>query len=322
MKKFFLWMLALTGLAVLTNSMILYRLAYHNCSMTQSIDARLQMLEMDADNPRLVIVGGSSNMRGVINSRLEEAIPYEIVNMGIPRPLGTALMFNQVESHLRPDDVLLLSLEYEHFYGGHYGEPIEMIQTQYFSMFPQQFQYISHSEQFADILRGNARFIRLTTEKLLRNPDLISSTLNRDCTGKPMGYDSANLDPIELGNSVRPTPIPPNNLQVDNYDPTVVEDINALAERLDARGVEVLLKFPVFTQTKAGDPALEHVYQQMQENFNEHVTIIGTPQTWMLPPNVFWDTYYHPDPEGREMHTQQMIELVTPALPRVQQDDS
>lgn len=68
-----------------------------------------------APSPRLVFVGGSDLAFGLDSRRLEEALPYHVVNMGLHGGLGLDFMLAEARAGLRPGDVAVLSIGYDLF---------------------------------------------------------------------------------------------------------------------------------------------------------------------------------------------------------------
>ncbi len=66
-------------------------------------------------SPRIVFVGGSNLAFGLDSLAIERSLGYHPINMGLHLALGLDFMLAEIEAFLKPDDVVLISLEYEHF---------------------------------------------------------------------------------------------------------------------------------------------------------------------------------------------------------------
>lgn len=66
-------------------------------------------------SPRLILIGGSNLALGIDSSMLAEQLPYHPVNMGIFAGFHADFLLREVEDQLRPGDVVVVMLEYEHF---------------------------------------------------------------------------------------------------------------------------------------------------------------------------------------------------------------
>lgn len=68
--------------------------------------------------PRVILVGGSNVAFGFESDRMERALGRPVVNMGLAAGLGVEFMLAEIESALRAGDIVVLSLEYDHFARG------------------------------------------------------------------------------------------------------------------------------------------------------------------------------------------------------------
>ena len=68
--------------------------------------------------PRVILVGGSNVAFGFESDRMESALGRPVVNMGLAAGLGVEFMLAEIEPALRPGDIIVLSLEYDHFARG------------------------------------------------------------------------------------------------------------------------------------------------------------------------------------------------------------
>jgi hypothetical protein len=85
----------------------------HYMAATLDKHARLRA----ADSPRVIFVGGSS-VGFSVDSRPFEALGLAPVNMGLSDGLGLAFMLGEVESQLRPGDVVVIAPETQLFWTG------------------------------------------------------------------------------------------------------------------------------------------------------------------------------------------------------------
>jgi hypothetical protein len=68
--------------------------------------------------PRIILLGGSNVPFGFESDVMEQALGRPVVNMGLAAGLGVEFMLADLEPELRRGDVVVLSLEYDHFARG------------------------------------------------------------------------------------------------------------------------------------------------------------------------------------------------------------
>ena len=69
---------------------------------------------IEADEQRLVLVGGSNVAFGA-NCHAETITSRTVVNLGLHAGIGLNVMLEQALSGIRAGDLVVVSLEYEHF---------------------------------------------------------------------------------------------------------------------------------------------------------------------------------------------------------------
>ncbi|HTH49865.1 MAG TPA: hypothetical protein VMB21_20295 [Candidatus Limnocylindria bacterium] len=67
--------------------------------------------------PRILLVGGSNVAFGFESNRIQAALKRPVVNMGLVAGVGVEFMLADIRQKLVSGDVVVLSLEYEHFNG-------------------------------------------------------------------------------------------------------------------------------------------------------------------------------------------------------------
>lgn len=72
-------------------------------------------------SPKIILVGGSNLAFGVDSDTLSNRFALPVVNMGLMGGFGLKFILEQTASHISPGDIVLISLEYEHFWSNPYG---------------------------------------------------------------------------------------------------------------------------------------------------------------------------------------------------------
>lgn len=75
----------------------------------------------EVESPRIIFQGGSNVSLGINSEAVEDSIKMRTLNIALEVGLGMRLMLSEVSAHCRKGDILVLSPEYDHFYGGGYG---------------------------------------------------------------------------------------------------------------------------------------------------------------------------------------------------------
>lgn len=81
-----------------------------------------ERLLSEAAPPRIVFQGGSNVTYGINSEAVEDSMQTRTLNVAFQFHLGMRLMLSEVSDYCCKGDILVLSPEYEHFYGWGYGD--------------------------------------------------------------------------------------------------------------------------------------------------------------------------------------------------------
>jgi len=302
-------------------------LAWVSAYAIDGVEQRFDRLE-NAEEPRIVFVGGSNNIYGIWSAGLQERLePYQVVNMGFVAPIGAGVMLSQIEPYLKPGDTVVLSLEYQHFHGLFFGRDVYL--RRFVSLRPQTLQHVSHWRQWQTILEGHSRQTRNDLRDLFRRwrtlpPDRFQI---RSCDGLCVRERYDELSDIKFeAQSVARLKLEPEEINystsADDFDAESLNRINAFGKRMTARGVDVYIVFPPTPIDYADKmPFIDATYERLQTDIDgEVITILGEPKDYMLPIEQFWNTQYHVSPEGRAERTRVLSEKLSLVLPLISEE--
>ena len=115
MKRLFAKILLIVGLVFLTY-LVLFFLPSKSTLVYASILDKHQLLQR-AGSPKIVFVGGSSLALGLDSALIHTKTGLPVVNMGLNGGLGLRYMLEEVKPDIGPGDLIVVSPEYEHWYG-------------------------------------------------------------------------------------------------------------------------------------------------------------------------------------------------------------
>lgn len=89
--------------------------------MAATIDKHAMLLHQP--KPRVIFVGGSNLAFGINSPYIGKQLNYHPVNMGLHAGLGLEFMLREVENSLQAGDIVVVSLEYQHFVDNRPAKP-------------------------------------------------------------------------------------------------------------------------------------------------------------------------------------------------------
>lgn len=259
----------------------------------------------ETDEPKLVLVGGSSVAFGFDSGLLSQYTGMEVVNFGLYATLGTKIMLDLSEANINAGDLILLAPEMDeqtlslYFNAEAAWQAIESD----FSML----RFIG-SDNYGDLAGGIFSYVK--------------SKLNYTLSGtkpRPTGIycrDSFNeygdLSAIREKNIMtlgydanRPISLTP-----ELFDKDFLSYLNAYIARAEAKGATVLFSFcPINRDALAEgttEEALAAFYRFVCENVK--CPVITGLDTAIMDAGYFYDTNFHLNDAGAIVHTAALID--------------
>ena len=259
--------------------------------------------------PRLIIIGGSSAAFGLDSELVGRRCGRTGVNMGVQVAFGLSFMLSQIEPHLRPGDVVIVAAEYSG-YAQHFKADAELLGA-----------LTERNPAFA------ARLPRGEIQKLLdRGIVMRVGTVLRAMLGAPARILEQS-DPIYyrrafnghgdlvsyIGKQGKGAP----GTRFKYVPGTAAEAIgrlNAFHQHCAARGAKVFITHPPFSQPLYEQSAKS--ITTLERELRECLTIpfLDRPEDTALPPEMFFDTGYHLNPDARRIRSEALAERLIQAL--------
>lgn len=135
--------MALVSGALLTVAAICLLIPDGNDYAQASVLKHRRLLE--APGRRIVLVGGSNLAFGVDSTILEQKTGCSVINMGMNGYLGVKFMLREVAPHLRPQDIVVVALEYDSFFKPVDGRPSDQLMV--VKANPRTFSYLDAKQR-------------------------------------------------------------------------------------------------------------------------------------------------------------------------------
>ena len=258
--------------------------------------------------PKIIFAGGSHLAFGLDSEMVEKELSVPVVNLGINAGLGLSFMLEEVKHVMNENDIIIISfaylqpndeiLELKIMAGDYYKEARKFYSL---SMYQYLKLYFSNTRKKYIDLIDNLFKGRSNTTKALENSEEISvysrSSFNK--YGDMVAH--LNLKPKE-------------NLadkEVFNYQYwEEIKSINEFAKYVQKRNAKVYFMYPNMTvgEYNKNQKVIERLSSDIEKNMK--VEKLNTPTSFVYPENLFFDTVYHLNKDGRAINTKKIIELM------------
>jgi hypothetical protein len=304
MKGLFIRTLLMLGLVCLTYGVLFFIPSRPTLVYASILDKHERL--QHAGSPKLVFVGGSSLALGLDSELIHAKTNLPVVNMGLNGGLGLRYMLEEVKPDIGPGDMIIISPEYEHWYGSLLDGDLNLLWVM--QIRPAFIKFLSSRAQLAILLKYLPEFMQEKFLELLpAKPDPVYNRAAFNQYGDFVNHLTLSA-PAHLNGIKR--------LEDEAYNPQTPAVIRAFTAFAKQRGASVVYMFPPLAQTqfafKDNQQAIQHLYTEIKKL--PDLTVVGTPEDFVFPDNLFFDTVYHLHAAGRTIRSERVVTTLLEVL--------
>ncbi len=247
------------------------------------------------DSNRLILVGGSNLAFGIDSRLMEKKLSKQVANLGLHAGLSLPFMLNEASHLMKTGDVVVLNLEYP-LYLDNFDPDIDLIQfaqelypiaTNYYEFTPKEMM-VARYEKFKKYFHPDVFYI---------DPVFNRQSFNTN------GDDTAHLNKKSFTKLVDRKPI--GTIKIGK----ATESLNEFADAASKVGVTVLLSYPPYPATEYLGKNKQRLIELDSELHRalEGIHFLNHPQEYLFPDNMFYDTIFHLNKDGRKKRTELLI---------------
>lgn len=261
---------------------------------------------------KMIFVGGSNVNFAIESKTIQDTFNKKVVNMGFVSGLGAKFQLNVIQPYLKAGDVVVLSFEYPYFFEEGLiiaGSGINM--CMFYRTDPTFLDYFPMPESFIIIMKEvNALLVSQYLGNILlklnpRKKPLIETT--------PYIPESHN----EFGDNVSKLVVDIstkrmiNNVVIQFNNDTAMKMISMLNEfnnHCKNIGVKCVFSFATYEKEmyKKNKENIQKIHTLMKEKLQ--IPLINSPENCSYEYIYYFDTVYHLNKTGKQIHTQKLIQ--------------
>jgi hypothetical protein len=267
---------------------------------------QLELLTTTA-SPRIILTGGSNVSFGIDAELMQRTLGIPVINDGLHAGLGIVPL-RELLDHLRPGDVVIISLEYQLFSNREAMDGDLAFLSDWIEYSPKRIQYLSHPWR-----RAPALFATMLQRKV-----------NREVNTYMFGGSLAEVRNVFIGTKydmngdfighLEQASTPRRKISFEPYPvSTVQEEIFVFLEQFHRtareKGAEVYFEAPASRKSncdETGEASMSNFFKLLEERLT--IPMLTPLEQVCMPDKYFFDTAYHLNAEGRQLRTQRLIE--------------
>ncbi len=251
-------------------------------------------------SPRVIFIGGS-NLSMSLNSRMvRDSLHLNPINMGLDYNIGLVSMFQDVLGYIQKGDNVVLSSEYEQFFGRmiYGGYPYPIIE---FEVSPWNFKRLNFDQwvNFIKVVPGYA-VRRLKVWKYFLGNSLIKDSLYTRSGFNEFGDHIAHWQ--EEGRN----PISTKSYQ-GLFNSEAIQLIVDFQKQLIAKSAKLFIIYPPYQQSSFINNK-NNIAKIHQELIIAGLNVLSVPERYITNDTLIFDTPYHLTKKGVDIRTRLLIE--------------
>lgn len=281
--------------AILFGSIVAFYIANKDQSNQNYFAATIDKHELlnSQPGPRMIFVGGSNVAFGIDSEYIAQQLNFNPVNMGLHAGLGLEFMLKEVEASLKPGDLVIVSLEYEHFVDLQPHLPERLFST--LDSRPANLQFVPY--YYAPELSDS--FLNYIGSMLRMTKKIAAGQVESEPVYRRGGFDSYgdvishfNADGRNLSNDTAVIDATPQSIQ------DALQVLNNFNEIAESRGARVVYSYTPFLERLFEQNANNIQLIEQTMNDRSEFMIIDSPEDLALPDHYFFDSAYHLNQKG------------------------
>jgi hypothetical protein len=266
------------------------------CSLLFADLDKKELLRKNLSN-RIIFVGGSNLSFGLNCQIIKDSLGLNPINTSIHAGLGLYYMLDNYKSYFHKGDIVVISPEYEQFYGDYaYGEEV-LIRT------------------IVDVNRENYKLLKLKHFKIHLGsvPKILLSKLSIEdykyqCSGGFHERTAFNQfgDAVAHWNSTATGGYSLHVLEGD-YNFKLISYLKDFEKDMDKIGVKVFITYPCF-DAESFDSNIDKIRFHERQIIDSGMETLGNPERYKFKKEFCFDSPYHLNKKGAEIRTNLLIE--------------
>lgn len=300
MKKFFVkaFILIASMIALMLTAIFLPVRSGRQNMLYSEIDKN--KLLQNTPSPRIIFVGGSNLAYGLDSKRIKDSLHINPINTGVHINIGLKYMLENTLPYIKKGDIIVLSAEYQQFYGsladgeGELFSIVADIVPESRSMLDLR-QYLKLAELLPEYAQSKLQpillFYKFPKDTSIGVYDRKAFNIYGDA------YAHWNLP----GQQYKPYPA-----MNESFNNNIFNALITFKDQLEKKGAKLYITFPgyQYSSYKISVEPIKNIEKHLKDN---NFVLISSPEEYVMPDSLTFDTPYHLIKKGVEIRTGLMI---------------
>lgn len=257
--------------------------------------------------PRIIFVGGSNLAYGLDSKRIKDSLHLNPINTGVHINIGLKYMLANTLPYVKAGDIIVLAAEYQQFYGNVANGDMELFSL-VTDVVPQTKNLLDH-QQYLKLIQLVPAFAQTKLRPIFLFYKFPQDTSVGVYDRKAFNvYGDAYVHWKSPGENPKPYPA-----LSEKFNGNALQAVISFQKAVQQKKAKLLVTFPgyQYSSYKVSVAAVKNIQQQLKD---QGFRLISTPEEFIMPDSLMFDTPYHLTRKGVDYRTGLLINDLKKAL--------
>ena len=252
---------------------------------------------------RIIFCGGSNLAFGIDSKEIQDSIGMRVINLGLNAALGLDFILNEIKTSARPEDVVILSIEYFLGMDGDYKTKKEIANN-----FPKASTFYRQNlyQEINLIVENITLGLKRNLLALLEPKPIIENSKGNVYSRAAFNSFGDNVLYLDLPSYAKLADR--SKMTYEYYDG--IERLNELADLAAKNNFKVYWLYPNYPQSEydVNGAIIERYAKDLSAELK--MPILNSPKDFVFADSLFYDTVYHLGKAGRKKRSEMIIDIL------------
>jgi len=248
-------------------------------------------------SPRIIFIGGSGLCLGLNSKLIKDSLGLNPINTAICGAIGLSYMMASVDEYIRPGDIVIISPEYQFFYGRNSYGGEDLLRT-VLEVSPNTINLLSF-RQWMNIYRYLPKY-SFSKFNLLEYLDTRINIVYSVNSFNDFGDEYMHWNSDKIGCSTY-------NPILEEFNPNVIEELKEFKKNIMSKGAFLYMTFPGL-QASSFEILRDQIIRVQSELIKGGFVLLGSPERFKFSDSLIYDAPYHLTKVGLDLRTHLLIE--------------
>ena len=250
--------------------------------------------------PRIVFIGGSNLAYGIDGEMIKDSLNLYPINTGIMYAIGLKAMLNNYLQHAKKGDIVIVSPEYDHFFGDFYNGNQSVL---YYSGVDNPVNPLAELdwEQIRKVVPFFPKYVFRKVDIREYFGFSIDSLFNRN------SFDQYGFLQGHWG--FRSKPFKSDSELTEPFNPEVIESLSQFQKQLESRSCKLFISPPAYNASSASN-RLEQIKRVTEELEKANIPVLDKFENYIFADTLFYNSPYHLNEIGAKRRTVMIINSI------------